>query len=512
MAEGATAKTPPPHIGQLRCRLFGVAAPVWRNSSRKPRSGRSSACTTTRPSQPLPTNPSIAEDFVDINVEDLKQKIPSIEGYEIYKRSAGKIIQEEEAHDTIDNVKTKEQMMNSSQTLYVRNSASPRRGNAVRANLGEVRTKAIVGSRGEILEIQGDAAREKRVSNNRTSIKISDEERLDNSEKVRKRPYLTCGDHWGSSCEDVPHQDARPPRDSMMGRTEKVAEEYIMKRDDGRSETTKMQDEATLQASSKRSKQRDNARKQMLSQQICQNSERAVSEEGRSNGDREQSEQGVHQWNGKEIGEKEEDTTSDTSYDNNTTLLERLPKQGGKTKDGSILENKLRHADSHQNIRDDPYEYPWFAPRVILNWIKGVWRHGDAWEHWTIDNYDAVDTYREWNLEMFQRFAKDQEARADRFHQMRHDLIQVECEIWGVVDKDVEGKQETKERSRSTIQEVIMQYHKENINLDGREGTNGDCDNLEPVSHVEAQSTVQSKCPPWGTANDNNHRSGEEDG
>ena len=69
---------------------------------------------------------------------------------------------------------------------------------------------------------------------------------------------------------------------------------------------------------------------------------------------------------------------------------------------------------------------PWFAPRVILKWIEEVWKEQDAWEHWSIDNYDSEETYQEWNLQVPEQFMKDGEIRKTRFHQLRVELIQVE--------------------------------------------------------------------------------------
>ena len=67
-----------------------------------------------------------------------------------------------------------------------------------------------------------------------------------------------------------------------------------------------------------------------------------------------------------------------------------------KPNDGDHLVNQMRQAGSHQHERDNPEDYPWNAPRVILHWIKAVWRNnGDMWQHWTIDNYDGMETCSE---------------------------------------------------------------------------------------------------------------------
>lgn len=65
----------------------------------------------------------------------------------------------------------------------------------------------------------------------------------------------------------------------------------------------------------------------------------------------------------------------------------------------------------------------------MLKWVNVVWRDGRAlcvWQDWTIDNYDAIDSYEEMQLEMTKRFSNDRTVRGAQFHQLRNDLIQVE--------------------------------------------------------------------------------------
>ena len=102
----------------------------------------------------------------------------------------------------------------------------------------------------------------------------------------------------------------------------------------------------------------------------------------------------------RKCGDKEDEETSSERNGGppvgEHTVKDQVRKTDEDTREDPIV--SMGNALMLQSQAADAGEYPWDAPRVILQWIKSVWDRQDAeWKQWSIDNYDGMETYEEWN-------------------------------------------------------------------------------------------------------------------
>ena len=143
---------------------------------------------------------------------------------------------------------------------------------------------------------------------------------------------------------------------------------------------------------------------------------------------------------------------------------------------GHNLENGMRQTGAHQKIGCSPHDYPWFAPRYILNWVDAVWKdERDLWKCWTIDNHDSAEAYEELQWEVPKHLIDDAEIRGRHFHHLRNDLIQVELELDGIANKSDQEQQKIKKEVHSSTKRILMQWYQEAQKLNSQpENEKGD--------------------------------------
>ena len=129
------------------------------------------------------------------------------------------------------------------------------------------------------------------------------------------------------------------------------------------------------------------------------------------------------------------------------------------------LQTKVRQAGSHQNSEKDQDNYPRHAPRVIMHWVDEVWRdERKLWQHWSIDNYDSMDSHLEHKLTPPIESIKDIEVKASNFHQLRAQLIQVEAKLDGVEEKSEDDQHAMKCEAYNDIKGILMKYYQATLN------------------------------------------------
>ena len=94
--------------------------------------------------------------------------------------------------------------------------------------------------------------------------------------------------------------------------------------------------------------------------------------------------------------------------------------------DEDAAEDEQKEISEAGPTTTDKRERPWFAPRVILHWVKIVWEKDHHWEFWTIDKYDGEETYQQWELIIPEEMKEDTEAHGCWCHALREELIEVE--------------------------------------------------------------------------------------
>ena len=72
--------------------------------------------------------------------------------------------------------------------------------------------------------------------------------------------------------------------------------------------------------------------------------------------------------------------------------------------------------------------YPWFSARVVCHWIAQRIEK-EVTLYWNIDDCDGRASYEEMGMEAPMEFIKDAETRAERYHQLRAELICFEDEL-----------------------------------------------------------------------------------
>ena len=121
---------------------------------------------------------------------------------------------------------------------------------------------------------------------------------------------------------------------------------------------------------------------------------------------------------------------------------------------------KMRQAGRHRINEEDLEDYPRHAPRVLMHWVDVVWKdQRELWTHWTIDNFDSVDSYAEHQLTTPIEFIKDVEIKANNFHQLRAHLLQVEAQLDGVEEKDEDEQQMMKWNVYNQLREMLMERY-----------------------------------------------------
>ena len=85
----------------------------------------------------------------------------------------------------------------------------------------------------------------------------------------------------------------------------------------------------------------------------------------------------------------------------------------------------LTKQDATLSGEEEQEDYPWFATRVICNWlIKTMEQNGSL--YWNVDDYDGKESYVERKLRAPTEFSKDPETKPYQYRRLRQELIKLE--------------------------------------------------------------------------------------
>ena len=117
-------------------------------------------------------------------------------------------------------------------------------------------------------------------------------------------------------------------------------------------------------------------------------------------------------------------------------------------------------------------QYPWRAPRVMLQYLEQVMSTGGPTE-WTVDNHDGAETWEEHQWQPKGKYRHDIEMSVNQYHRLTHALYQLE----GATDQLV-----TTEKQSDNDERVMQEW--QNI----KEGVRLKC--MEMFAEAEGQKKV----------------------